>query len=129
MNAKSRIDLDDPPDVIRKKIKSAVTDSDPTVRYDVENKPGISNLLEIMAATTGRSIVDIADEYATGGYGRFKQAVAEAVVAELAPIRMRLDTLEDGDVARILQKGALDARTKAERIQQLARDAVGLGRI
>jgi tryptophanyl-tRNA synthetase len=128
-NPKSRINLDDAPDVIRKKIKSAVTDSDPVVRYDVAAKPGISNLLEIMSGTTGRSIEDLSDEYATGGYGRFKAAVAEAVIAELAPIRMRLDTLDDAEVARILQKGALDARTKAERIQQQARDAVGLGRI
>ena len=128
-NPKSRINLDDTPDVIRKKIKSAVTDSDPVVRYDVAAKPGISNLLEIMSGTTGRPIEDLSDEYATGGYGKFKAAVAEAVIAELAPIRMRLDTLDDAEVARILQKGALDARTKAERIQQQARDAVGLGRI
>jgi tryptophanyl-tRNA synthetase len=128
-NPKNRINLDDAPDVIRKKIKSAVTDSDPIVRYDIETKPGISNLLEIMAATTGRSIDDLSDEYATGGYGRFKEAVAEAVVAELAPIRLRLGALDDAEVARVLQKGALDARTNAERLQQQVRDAVGLGRI
>lgn len=128
-NPKNRIDLDDSPDVIRKKIKSAMTDSDPTVRYDVEQKPGISNLLEIMSVTTGRSIDELSDEYGTGGYGRFKEAVAESVVAELAPIRARLTTLDDAEVARILQKGALDARTRAERMQQQARDAVGLGRI
>ena len=127
-NPKNRIDLDDSPDVIRKKVKSAVTDSDPTVRYDIEAKPGISNLLEIMSATTGRSIDDLAAEYETGGYGRFKEAVAEAIVAELAPVRARLQELDDADVARILQKGALDARTRAERFQQQVRDAVGLGR-
>ncbi|MEA3510660.1 MAG: tryptophan--tRNA ligase, partial [Actinomycetota bacterium] len=71
----------------------------------------------------------LADEYGTGGYGRFKEAVAEAIVAELAPIRAALTTLDDAEVARVLQKGALDARTRAERIQQQARDAVGLGRI
>ena len=77
---------------------------------------------------TGRSIEALSDEYGTGGYGRFKGAVAEAIVAELAPIRATLTTLDDAEVARILQKGALDARTRAERIQQQARDAVGLGR-
>jgi tryptophanyl-tRNA synthetase len=128
-NPKNRIDLDDAPDVIRKKVKSAVTDSDPTVRYDIERKPGISNLLEIMSATMGRSIDDLSDEYGSGGYGRFKEAVAEAIVAELAPVRAMLATLDDAEVARILQRGALDARTRAERIQQQARDAVGLGRI
>ncbi len=128
-NPKNRINLDDTPDVIRKKIKSAVTDSDPVVRYDIETKPGISNLLEIMSATTGRSIESLSDEFGTGGYGRFKEAVAEAIVAELAPVRMKLEDLDDAEVARILQKGALDARTSAERFQQQVRDAVGLGRI
>jgi len=127
-NPKNRINLDDPPDAIRKKVKSAVTDSDPIVRYDMEAKPGISNLLEIMANTTNRSIDDLSDEYATGGYGRFKEAVAESIVAELAPIRATLATLDDAEVARVLQKGALDARTRAERLQQQVRDAVGLGR-
>jgi tryptophanyl-tRNA synthetase len=128
-NPKNRVNLDDPPDVIRKKVRSAVTDSDPTVRYDTDSKPGISNLLEIMSATTGRPIGDLAAEYETGGYGRFKEAVAEAIVAELAPIRAALQQLDDDDVARILQRGALDARTRAERLQQHVRDAVGLGRI
>ncbi|MCL1694018.1 MAG: tryptophan--tRNA ligase, partial [Actinomycetia bacterium] len=128
-NPKNRINLDDSPDLIRKKVKSAMTDSDPTVRYDIEQKPGISNLLEIMSATTGTPIDDLSDEYETGGYGRFKEAVAEAIVTELAPIRATLTTLDDAEVARILQKGALDARTRAERLQQQARDAVGLGRI
>lgn len=127
-NPKNRVNLDDSADVIRKKVKSAVTDSDPIVRYDIEAKPGISNLLEIMAATTDRSIDDLSDEYGTGGYGRFKEAVAESIVAELAPIRATLETLDDGEVARILQKGALDARIRAERFQQQVRDAVGLGR-
>jgi tryptophanyl-tRNA synthetase len=127
-NAKSRIDLLDSPDVIRKKIMSAVTDSEPTVRYDPAEKPGISNLLEIMSACTGRSIDDLVGEYGDGGYGAFKEAVAEAVIAELAPIRAAYESLDDAEVARILQRGALDARTRAEGYQQEVRDAVGLHR-
>jgi tryptophanyl-tRNA synthetase len=127
-NDKSRIDLLDSPDVIRKKIMSAVTDSEPTVRYDPADKPGISNLLEIMSACTGRSIDDLVDEYGDGGYGAFKEAVAEAVIAELAPIRATYENLDDAEVARILQRGALDARTRAEGYQQEVRDAVGLHR-
>ncbi len=127
-NDKSRIDLLDSPDEIRKKIMSAVTDSEPTVRYDRAEKPGISNLLEIMSACTGRSIDDLAAEYRDGGYGVFKEAVAEAVIAELAPIRAAYEHLDDDDVARILQRGALDARTKAEAYQQQVRDATGLHR-
>jgi tryptophanyl-tRNA synthetase len=127
-NAKSRIDLLDSPDVIRKKIMSAVTDSEPTVRYDPAEKPGISNLLEIMSACTGRSIDDLVGDYGDGGYGAFKEAVAEAVIAELAPIRAAYESLDDAEVARILQRGALDARTRAEGYQQEVRDAVGLHR-
>ncbi len=127
-NPKSRIDLLDSPDEIRKKIMSAVTDSEPAVRYDPGEKPGISNLLEIMSASTGRSIDDLVEEYGEGGYGSFKEAVSEAVIAELAPIRAAYKTLDDAEVARILQGGALDARTRAEAYQQEVRDAVGLHR-
>ena len=127
-NPKSRIDVLDSPDEVRKKIMSAVTDSEPTVRFDRAEKPGISNLLEIMSACTGRSIDDLAEEYADGGYGVFKEAVADAIIAELAPIRSTYQNLDDAEVARILQRGALDARTKAEAYQQEVRDAVGLHR-
>ena len=125
-NDRSRVLILDNPDLVRKKIKSAVTDSDPEVRFDPEAKPGISNLLEIMASCTGRSIDDLVDEYATGGYGRFKEAVAEAVIAELAPVRSKYQQLEDDEVARIMRRGALDARTRAEGFQQIVRQATGL---
>jgi tryptophanyl-tRNA synthetase len=128
-NEKSRINVLDTPDEIRKKIRSAVTDSDPTVRYGVATKPGVSNLLDIMSACTGRSIDDLVAEYADGGYGRFKEAVAEAVIAELAPIRSAYQALDDDEVARVLQKGALDARVAAEGYQQQIREIVGLGRV
>lgn len=128
-NPRSRIGITDSPDDIRKKIKSAVTDSDPDVRYDWDEKPGISNLLEIMADCTGRSVDDLVAEYGTGGYGRFKEAVAEAVVAELAPVRTRYEELDDAEVARVMQKGALDARTQAEGYQQEVRKAVGLNAV
>jgi tryptophanyl-tRNA synthetase len=128
-NERSRVLILDSPDVIRKKIKSAVTDSEPTVRYDWEAKPGISNLLEIMAACTGRGIEDLAAEYADAGYGAFKEAVAEAVIVELAPIRANYQNLNDAEVARVMNKGALDARTKAEGYQQQVRAAVGLAAV
>jgi tryptophanyl-tRNA synthetase len=128
-NEKSRILIVDSADDIRKKIKSAVTDSDPDVRYDWDEKPGISNLLEIMAVCTGDSIDDLVDEYGAAGYGRFKEAVAEALVAELAPVRARYRDLELPDVARLMQRGALDARTKAEGYQQEVRRAIGLDRV
>jgi tryptophanyl-tRNA synthetase len=125
-NEKSRVRILDSPDVVRKKIKSAMTDSDPEVRYDREMKPGISNLLEIMSTFTGRSIDDLVDEYADAGYGRFKDAVAEAVIAELAPIRSAYQNLDDNEVARVMRRGALDARTRAEGFQQIVRQVTGL---
>jgi len=114
---------------VRKKIRSAVTDSDPDVRYDRDAKPGITNLLEIMSTCTGSSIDDLVDEYGSGGYGKFKDAVADAVIATLAPIRSAYESLDDEEVARIMRRGALDARTRAEGFQQIVRDATGLAAI
>jgi tryptophanyl-tRNA synthetase len=128
-NERSRVLILDSPDVIRKKIKSAVTDSEPTVRYDWEAKPGVSNLLEIMAACTDRRVEDLAAEYADSGYGVFKEAVAEAVITEMAPVRANYQNLNDAEVARVMNKGALDARTKAEGYQQQVRAAVGLAAV
>ena len=110
-------------------MKSAVTDSEPTVRYDWDAKPGISNLLEIMSDCTGTPIDTLVDEYAAGGYGAFKEAVAEAIVAELAPVRSAYRGLDDAEVARVMQKGALDARAQAEKYQADVRRVVGLDRV
>jgi len=122
----SRILVLDAPDTIRAKLKRAVTDSGSEVRLDWENKPGISNLIEMMALFTGVPITDIEREYGGGGYGTFKDAVAEAVVAGLAPIRSAYRNLEDAEVERLMMRGALDARTKAEGFQQRVRRRVGL---
>jgi tryptophanyl-tRNA synthetase len=128
-NEKSRVLILDSPDLVRKKIRSAVTDSDPDVRFDPEAKPGISNLLEIMATCTERSVDSLVDEYGSGGYGKFKDAVADAVIATLAPIRSAYQSLEDEEVARMMRRGALDARTRAEGFQQIVREATGLAAI
>jgi tryptophanyl-tRNA synthetase len=102
----------DPPDTIRKKVKSAVTDSDSEVRYDPEHKAGISNLIELMTVVTGTSIPDVEARYEGSGYGRFKEDVAEAVVEVLAPIQPRYQELraDVGELDRLLQIGAEKAR-------------------
>jgi tryptophanyl-tRNA synthetase len=125
-NVNSRIHLIDPPDLVEKKVKSAVTDSETTVAYDWVRKPGISNLLELFAFFSGRKIDDLVDEYGDAGYGRFKAAVAEAVVDGLTPIRTSYKRLDDGEVAHIMEQGALDARSRAERSMATVREAVGL---
>jgi tryptophanyl-tRNA synthetase len=122
----SRILVLDSPDTIRAKLKRAVTDSGGEVRFDWDDKPGISNLLVIMSLFTGRAVSDLEAEFGDGGYGRFKDAVADAVIEGLAPIRSEHRSLADAEVDRIMQRGALDARTKAEGFQQRVRALVGL---
>lgn len=125
---KSRVTILDPPDVIRKRIRSAVTDSDPEVRYDTDHKPGISNLLDIMAACTGRSIDDLVGEYAHRGYGVFKDAVADAVIEELAPFTEAHSRLRDDDVRAILRDSGDKARDLATGYMRDVRNAVGISR-
>jgi tryptophanyl-tRNA synthetase len=112
----------DPPEVVRKKIKSAVTDSGADVRYDPAGKPGISNLLEIMSVATGDPITQLEARYDGGGYGQFKIDVADAVVALLDPIRTRYDELraDPAELERLLGKGAEKARaTAAPTLEQM----------
>jgi tryptophanyl-tRNA synthetase len=102
----------DSPDVIRKKFKTAVTDSGTDVRHAPEEKPGISNLIEIMAVATGSSIADVESRYDGQGYGQFKEDVGEAVVELFAPIQQRYDELraDEAELRRMLARGAEKAR-------------------
>jgi tryptophanyl-tRNA synthetase len=102
----------DEPDVVRKKFKTAVTDSGTDVRHDPEEKAGVSNLIEIMAVATGTSIGDIESRFDGQGYGQFKEAVAEAVVELLVPIQERYRELraDEGELRRLLAVGAEKAR-------------------
>jgi tryptophanyl-tRNA synthetase len=122
------VSLIDDPKAIAKKIRSAVTDSGTDIRYDRSDKPGISNLLELLAAATDRSVDDVAAEYDGQGYGAFKGAVAEAVVEMLRPMQERYHELAaDPDaVEAILAAGADKARGVAAPTLARARDAMGL---
>jgi tryptophanyl-tRNA synthetase len=104
--------IGDPPEVVRKKVKSAVTDSGSDVRYAPAEKPGISNLLEIMSVATGEEIPALEARYDSGGYGQFKTDVADAVVELLDPIRGRYEELrtDRGELERMLAVGAEKAR-------------------
>ncbi len=101
----------DEPDVIRKKFKTAVTDSEREIRHDQEAKAGISNLLEIMSVATGDSVADLEKRFAGAGYGQFKEEAGEAVVALLAPIQERYRELraDEGELRRLLAVGAAKA--------------------
>ena len=104
--------LIDEPDVIRKKFKTAVTDSGREVQHDPEAKAGISNLIEIMSVATGDSITEIESRYDGAGYGQFKEDVGEAVVALVAPMQERYRDLrvDDAELRRLLGLGAEKAR-------------------
>ncbi len=126
-NAKSFILVTDTADVIVKKIKSAVTDSEAAVYYSPE-KPGVSNLMDIYSACTGKSREAIEDEFRGKGYGDFKAAVAEAVVEELRPIQERLAKLqgEKDYLQETAAKGAEKAARLANRTLGKVMKKVGL---
>lgn len=128
-NIKSAIYLLDPPNTIRKKIKSAVTDSSGVVQYDKENKPGISNLLSIYSALTGEAVAAIEEKYANKGYGDFKADLAEIVVQELEPIQKRYENfIQSDELDDILDAGAEKARFIANKTLKKMENAIGLGR-
>ena len=124
------VKLMDDPAVTAKKFKSAVTDTEREIRYDPSTKPGISNLLDIYAATTGESIGELEQRYAGRGYGDLKKDLAEIVVDRLTPIRARtLELLEDpAELDRLLALGADRASERAEPILREVYDRVGFVR-
>ena len=118
----------DEPTVLAKKIKSSVTDTDNDVRFDPEQKPGISNLLSLLALSTQRTVEDVVGEFAGGGYGTLKTAVADAVVERLDPIRQRTQELlkDPGELDRILGAGAEKAEARANATLARVQHALGL---
>ena len=120
------VDLLDDPSVITRKIKSAVTDSEAEVRYDVGAKPGVSNVLSILGAATGRAPEEVAESYSM--YGPLKADTAEAVVELLRPIQTRFAELEadPAETSRLLQIGADKARAIASVTLERARSNIGL---
>ncbi|WP_423252831.1 tryptophan--tRNA ligase [Melissococcus plutonius] len=128
-NNKGYISILDEPAVIRKKIKSAITDSTGIIEYDPENKPGISNLLTIFSSLGDQSIAELCEIYKGQGYGKFKGDLAEQVVATLEPIQKKYyKLLQTNELDEILDEGAERARKVANKTLQKMKDAVGLGR-
>ena len=96
--------------ITRKKIMSAVTDSDTSIVYDVENKPGISNLLTIMSVLTNESIESLVERFNGQGYGTFKKAVADVVCAELSELQRKVKEIQSsGIIEKVLEDGAMKA--------------------
>lgn len=127
-NENSYILVLDSPDLIMKKFKKAVTDSEAVVRYDEVAKPGISNLMNIYAAMTGRSFEEIEKEFEGQGYGAFKKAVAEAVIEGLRPIREKYEELmaDKGYLESVIKDGAARAKDIASQTLKEVYDRIGL---
>jgi tryptophanyl-tRNA synthetase len=111
-------------------VKSAVTDSGSDVRYDPEEKPGISNLIELVTVVTGESIKDVEARYDGSGYGRFKGDVADAIVELLGPIQTRYRELrgDPAELQRLLQMGAEKARASSAPTLSLMYERLGFAR-
>ena len=117
----------DKPEVIRKKMRRAVTDCDNTVIFDPENKPGVSNLMSILSALSGASMDEITAEYDGKGYGRFKDAVADCVIETLAPIQQRYDQIsaDKAYLQDVLKDGAERASNLAHKTMLKVRKKIG----
>lgn len=109
----------DPPNIMRKKILSAVTDSGNEIRAS-DDKPGITNLLNILSSITDKPIAELENEFSNSGYGDFKKAVAEAVIEKLEPVQKRYhELMENRDyLNEILKTGAEDAQIRANRMMR-----------
>lgn len=125
-NPKGTVYLTDTPDVIMKKFKSAVTDSEMCVRY-AEGKDGINNLMTVYSAVTSKSFDEIEKEFQGRGYGDFKKAVGEAVVAELAPVQEKYNRLiaDKAYIKECQQKGAERALRISQRTLDKAMKKIG----
>ncbi len=127
-NEHSRISLLDEPSKIKKSIMKSTTDSEGIIRFDIENKPGVSNLLSIYSALTGRSIESLEKDYEGHGYGDLKKDLVEVVTESLAPIQQRYkDIRESQTLIDALNDGAERADVIAQNTLKRVRDTFGLG--
>ena len=128
-NPKAYISLLDDINVINKKIKSAVTDSDGKIKYDLENKPGVSNLLTILSCVTGISIKDLEEKYKDSNYQSFKEDVASAIVSEIKPIQEKYNELINSKlIDKVLDEGRDYANYLANKKINKVYNKIGLGR-
>jgi tryptophanyl-tRNA synthetase len=128
-NQKGFISLLDDPKAAAKKIRSAVTDSGSEIKYDKEEKPGVSNLLTIYSSLTSKSIKDLEKEYEGSNYGTFKSDLGEVVEQFLTEFQDKVNHyLESDELDDILDEGAMKASRKADKMVEKMERAMGLGR-
>lgn len=125
-NQHSKINLLDNPSKIKKSIMKAVTDSESEVRFDIENKPGVSNLMTIYNILSGISLDEIENKYRGVGYGSFKKDLVEVVVSALEPIQSRYEEiLKSGEVERVLKEGSERANEVSNEILNRVKKKMG----
>lgn len=127
-NLNDVIFIEDEPEIIMKKFKKAVTDSENIVKFDPENKPGVSNLMQIYSSITSKSMDEIEKEFANSGYGNFKTKVAEAVVQKLEPIQKKYKEILANPkyLEGIYTKGAENARKLASKTLKDVKERIGI---
>ncbi|MDI6601628.1 MAG: tryptophan--tRNA ligase [Thermoanaerobacteraceae bacterium] len=121
-----RINLLDSPDVVKKKIMRATTDSESVIRYDVENKPGLSNLLSLYSVMSGMSITDIEKKYEGSGYGTLKKDLVDVVNERLRVIQEKYYGLSREELERILREGRERAEVLAAKTLKDVKEKMGL---
>ena len=127
-NDMSRISLLDEPSKIKKAIMRATTDSEGIIRFDIDNKPGISNLLSIYSAFSGKTIEELEAQYQGQGYGNLKKDLVEVTVEALAPIKERFNQIRYSDeLTAILKDGGERAGAIAEKTMKRVKERFGLG--
>ena len=126
---KGCIYLLEPLDSIRKKIKSAVTDNEAVIRYDVKNKPGVSNLMTIYSSITDMNLKEIEKKYTGAGYGTFKNDLAEIVVEEISKIQEGFNKWHNSpELTQILDEGKARASMFARSQMKKVKEKIGIGR-
>ena len=127
-NEMSRISLLDEPSKIKKAIMRSTTDSEGVIRFDIENKPGISNLLSIYSAFSGKTVEQLEKDYEGSGYGQFKKDLVEVAVDALTPIRERFNEIRNSqELLDVMKNGAERANAIAEPVVKRAKERFGLG--
>ncbi|MBR2001678.1 MAG: tryptophan--tRNA ligase [Firmicutes bacterium] len=127
-NPHSRISLLDEPSKIKKSIMKSTTDSEGVIYFDIENKPGISNLLSIYSAFSGETIEDLVKKYDGQGYGTLKKDLVEVTVNALTPVQERYKEIRySQELIDVLKDGAERANTIAEKTMKRVKDRFGLG--
>jgi tryptophanyl-tRNA synthetase len=127
-NELSRISLLDDETKIKKAIMRATTDSDGEIKYDLENKPGVSNLLTIYGVFANKSVAELEKKYSGEGYGTLKKDLVEVVTEALKPIRAKYTEIRaSGELEKVLADGAERAGSRAEKVVSRVKERFGLG--